>query len=253
MKKLLVIFILLFCSVFLCGCTNGTEKSSLDEIKERGYLIVGLNFNTKPFGFIENGELKGFDVDIAKNIAKNIFDDESKIEFIEITSETRLSKLLSGEIDIIVSSMTDTQERRALVDFSDTYYVTGQAILCKKDTEVSSAADLKNHNTVVVIGSTAEKTLKKLYISSNVIRALTLEEAYNAVNKDTCLIEDDALLQGFVMDHEGYQIFNKKLSEEPYAIAIRKNESQLKQEVDYTLKALDASGELEKIKRKWVK
>lgn len=253
MKKFLVIFILLFSSVFLCGCSNNNDKSSLDEIKERGYIIIGINFNTKPFAFIENGELKGFDVDIAKSIAKNIFDDDSKIEFIEITAESRISKLLNGEIDIIVSSMTDTQDRRMLVDFSDSYYITGQAVLCKKDSEVTSISDLKNHNTVVVIGSTAEKTLKKLYIGSNVKRALTLEEAYNAVNKDTCLIEDDAILQGYVMDHDGYQIFNRKLSEEPYAIAIRKNENQLKQEVNFTLKELENSGQLDKIKRKWIK
>ena len=251
MKKFLIIIILIFC-VFLCGCIK-EEKTSLDEIKERGNLVVGVKFDAKPFGYIENDNLQGFDIDIAKKIAKEIFDDESKVEFIEVNSENRISKLMSGEIDIIVATMSDTQERRLIVDFSEPYYISGQSVLCKKDTEVASVADLKNHNTVVVIGTTAEKTLRKLYIRSNVIRALNYNEAFNAVNKDTCLIADEALLQGFVADNKDYQIFNKKLSQEPYAVAIRKDEPELKQMVDYTIKNLEHSDELEKIKNKWIK
>ena len=251
MKNLLIIFILVF-SLFLCGCTNN-DKTSLDEIKERGNLIVGVKFSAKPFGYIENDELQGFDIDIAKKIAKEIFDDENKIEFIEVNSENRISKLMSGEIDMIVATMTDTQERRLIVDFSEPYYFSGQAILCKKNSEVTSAADLKNHNTVVVIGTTAEKTLKKLYIRSNVIRVLDYKKAFDAVNEDTCMIADEALLQGYVMDNDNYQIFNKKLSQEPYAVALRKDEPELKQTVNYTIKYLEQSGELDKIKDKWVK
>ena len=248
MKKLPIVFILIFC-IFLCGCVK-KPQTSLDEIKERGNLIVGVKFDAKPFGYVENGELQGIDIDIAREIAKNIFDDESKVEFIEVTSENRISKLMSGEIDIIIATMTDTPERRLIVDFSDPYYISGQAILCKKDSDVTSVADLKNHNTIVVIGTTAEKTLRKFYIRSNVIRALNYEEAFAAVNKDSCLIADEALLQGFVIDNQGYQIFNKKLSQEPYAVAVRKDEPELKHEVDYTIKYLETSEKLDKIRKK---
>ena len=251
MKKLSVILILIFC-VFLCGCVK-KPQTSLDEIKERGNLTVGVKFSAKPFGYIENGELQGFDIDIAKKIAGEIFDDENKVEFIEVNSEDRISKLMSGEIDMIIATMTDTPERRLIVDFSEPYYFSGQAVLCKKNSEVTSAADLKNHNTVVVTGTTAEKTLQKLYIRSNVIRVFDYKKAFEAINDDTCLIADEALLQGFVMDNEGYQIFNKKLSQEPYAVALRKDEPELKQAVDYTIKYLEESGELDKIKDKWVK
>ena len=253
MKKFSSILILIF-SLFLCGCTKNTPKSSLDEIKERGYLIVGTNFNAKPFGFIENGKLQGFDIDLARKIAKNIFDDENKIEFIETTSENRLSKLLSGEVDMIIATMTDTQERRAIVSFSPSYYLSGQAVLCTENSNVKSVADLKNHNVVIVIGSSAEKTYKKLFIGNNkIIRALTLKEGFSAVNNDTCMIDDDSVLRGFIMDNKGYKIFNKKLSEEPYAIAVRKNEDMLKEEVDYSIQSLKDSGELDKIKNKWIK
>ena len=129
----------------------------------------------------------------------------------------------------------------------------GRLYYVKKNSEVSSVADLKNHNTVVVMGTTAEKTLKKYFIKSNVIRAVTYTEAFNAVNNDTCMISDEAILRGFVMDNPNYIIYNKKLTEEPYAVAIRKDEEQLLQNIDFTIKALEKSGKLEKIKNKWIK
>lgn len=250
MKKLLIILILGFV-VLLCGCTK-EQKSSLDEIKERGYLIVGVKYDAKPFGFVENGEIKGYDIDIAKNIAKNIFDDENKIEFIEVNSENRISKLMNGEIDMIIATMTDTQDRRVIVDFSESYYVSGQAVLCKKPSDVSSVADLKNHNVVVVIGTTAEKTLRKFYTKSNVIRALDYKEAFDTIDENTCLISDDVLLKGFMINNKDYQMFSKKLSEEPYAVALRKDEEELKQIVNNSIKSLKQSGEIDKIKNKWM-
>ena len=131
MKKFLVILVLISC-VFLCGCNKKSEKSTMEEIKDRGYIIVGTKFDTKPFGYIENGDLQGFDVDIARKIAKGIFDDESKVEFIEVTSENRISQLMSSDIDMIIATMTDNPDRREIVDFSYPYYVSGQAVLCKK-------------------------------------------------------------------------------------------------------------------------
>ena len=250
MKKLSVILILLF-SLFLCGCIKN-EKTSLDEIKERGYLIVGAKFDAKPFGFVENEEIKGYDIDIAKKIAKDIFDDESKIKFIEVNSENRISKLMSGEIDMIIATMTDTQDRRVVVDFSESYYVSGQAVLCKNPSKISSVADLKNHNIVVVIGTTAEKTLRKIYTRSNVIRTLDYNEAFVAIDENTCLIADDVLLKAFMIDNKDYQMFSKKLSEEPYAVALRKDEEDLKQIVNSAIKYLKQSGELDKIKNKWM-
>lgn len=258
MKKLfpiLMLYFIAFLCIFLCGCTQKKAMTPVDKIREKGVLTVGVKFDSKPFGFVENGEVKGLDIDIARKIAKNILDDENKIEFVEVTSENRISKLMNEEIDLIIATMTDTQERRYLVDFSTPYYVSGQAILCKNNSAVKSAANLSNYNTVLVKGTTAEKTFRQYYRKSNVITVSNYKEGFEKVknSKDTCLVADDAILQGFIMDNPGYQIFNKKLSQEPYAIAMRKGEEPLKNIVDYTVKSLEMSGELEQIKDKWIK
>lgn len=252
MKKLSVILILIF-SIFTFGCSKDENRTTMENITERDHLTVGVKFETKPFGYIENGELQGFDIDIARQIARSIFDDESKVEFIEVTSENRISKLVNEEIDMIIATMTDTEDRREIVDFSRPYYISGQAVMCQKGSNVTSVADLSNHNTVVVIGTTAEKTLRKMYSRSNIIRAITYNEAYRNIDKNTCMLADEAILRGFASDNKNYIIYNKRLTKEPYSVAVRKGDEELLNIVDNTINNLEHSGELDEIQNKWIK
>ena len=254
MKKIFLIIIVLF-GIILSGCTNKTQQSTIDKIKERDYLIVGVKYDVKPFGYFENGELKGLDIDIAKQIAKTILQDENKIKFVEVTSEDRITKLMSEEIDIIVATMTDTQQRREVVDFSSPYYISGQAILCKKNSNVKSAAELTNNKTVVVLGSTAEKTLRQFYRKNGKTEIVnSYRSAFDIVKNEpnACMISDEGILLGFVSDNQGYIIFNKKLTTEPYAVAMRKDDSELKDYVNQTIKQLESTGELDQITKRWV-
>lgn len=255
MKKFFLLFIVLF-GIILSGCTTKTQQSTVDKIKERDYLIVGVKYDVKPFGFFENGELKGLDIDVAKQIAKTILRDENKIKFVEVTSEDRISKLMSEEIDVIVATMTDTQQRREVVDFSSPYYISGQAILCKKNSKVKSAAELTKNKTVVVSGSTAEKTLRQYYRRNGKTEIVkSYRAAFDIVKNepDACLIADEGILLGFVNDNNGYIIFNKKLTTEPYAVAMRKDDSELKDYVNHAIKAMESSGELDELVDKWIK
>ena len=131
MKKIFLILVIICCCI-LCGCSVNTKKTTVDNIKEKDILTVGVKFDSKPFGFVQNGEIKGYDIDIAKAIAKNILDDENKIKFVEVTSDNRISKLVSEEVDLIVATMTDTQERRQIVDFSEPYFASEQVIIVRK-------------------------------------------------------------------------------------------------------------------------
>ncbi len=91
MKKFLIIIILIFC-VFLCGCIK-EEKTSLDEIKERGNLVVGVKFDAKPFGYIENGELQGFDIDIAKKLQKKFLMTKVRLSLLKLILKTGYQNL----------------------------------------------------------------------------------------------------------------------------------------------------------------
>lgn len=94
--------------------SGGTEKSSVAAAKERGKLIVGVKYDTNLFGKKDpaDGQVKGFDIDIAKAIAKKIMGDDTKIELKEVTSKTRIPMLKNGDIDAIIATMTITEERK---------------------------------------------------------------------------------------------------------------------------------------------
>ena len=255
MKKILLILLILF-SVFTCGCTKKVPKTTIEKIKARDYIIVGVKYDSKPFGYIENGEIKGFDIDVAKEITKNILDDENKIKFVQVTPENRISKLMSEEVDIIVATMTDNEQRRLIVDFSEPYYISGQTVLCRESYDTKSVGALKRGKTVVVRGTTAEKTLKKMYGKKGKIE---ISPSYNMAfdiiknEPDACLIADEGILLGFSSENDGYIVFNKKLTTEPYAVAIRKEDIKLKKYVNHTIKYLETSGKLAEMEDRWIK
>ncbi len=95
---------------------NGTDSASsqLDQIKQRGKLIVGVKYDTKLFGLKDpaTGDVEGFDVDMAHALAKSILGDESKVELKEVTSKTRIPMLNNGDVDMVIATMTITDERK---------------------------------------------------------------------------------------------------------------------------------------------
>lgn len=115
------------------------DSAAIAKIKERGKLLVGVKFDTRLFGLKDpaSGNVEGFDIDISKAIAKKILGDENAIELKEVTSKTRIPMLNNGEIDMVVATMTITEDRKKEVDFSDVYFQAGQSLLVKKGSPIT--------------------------------------------------------------------------------------------------------------------
>ena len=141
---------------------NSVNQDLLKTIKNRGYIIVGVKTDTRPFGYLENGKNVGFDVDIAKYITKDIFHDSSKIEFVQVTPSNRLYFLNVEKVDMVVATMTTSTERRRIINFSKPYFVAGQALLVRTGSPIKNLADLDNKNVGVLYGSTAEKNIRMM-------------------------------------------------------------------------------------------
>jgi putative glutamine transport system substrate-binding protein len=144
--------------------SGGTAASGakLEEIKKRGKLVAGVKFDTKLFGLKDpvTNKVEGFDIDIAKALAKKIFGDESKLELKEVTSQTRIPMLNNGDIDMIIATMTINEERKQQVDFTDVYFKAGQSLLVKKGSPIKSIADVKKGTKVLgAKGSTSVKNI----------------------------------------------------------------------------------------------
>ena len=145
--------------IVLAGCgnaksdteTSGSEsKDVLAQIKEKDKIVFGVKHDTRLFGLKNpsTGEVEGFDIDISKALAAEILGDETKVEFKEVTSKTRIPLLNNGEIDAIVATMTITEERKKEVDFTDVYFDAGQSLLVKKGSSIKSIDDLKGKTVI---------------------------------------------------------------------------------------------------------
>ena len=257
MKKLLG-FIFLFSIMFFTGCIGEPEKKapdSLTEIKTRGHFIVGVSSDTKPFGFIQNGERAGFDIDVAKNISKIILGKDKAIEYVDTKGYNSISLVASGEVDFLIAATTITPQRQLTVAFSEPYYTTGQAVLVPKNSTIKKPKDLNHKKVIVQINSTAEKTPRKFAPSVILLGYKSHKLAFDEfkIGKGDAIISDETLLKGFIMDNPSYKILSFKLSVEPYGIVMKNTDeaASLRAAVNSALQQMKADGTLDKLKAKW--
>lgn len=133
------------------------EKSKLDEVLARGKVIVGVSSESPPFGFIdEKGELAGFDIDVAKMIAKGLFgsDDPKHIEFVKQSSAARWENVNSGKVDFGIHVATVLPDRIARVAFTRGYIDSSIVVIVKADSKFKTFADLNNANVTTAVLST---------------------------------------------------------------------------------------------------
>lgn len=245
-------------SVFvLTGCSKKEEKTdTLTAIKKRGELIVGVKHDSKPFGYVDNGKLQGYDIDVAHLMAKRILGNEKLVRFVEVNASNRISKLNAGDVDMVIATMSINPKRMEVVDFSLPYYYTGQAIMIRKGTSIKTVGDLNGRRVIIVLGTTGEKNIR--YLAPEVILQgyKTYQDGFNAFldRKAQAMTTDDSILAGFVMDHPEFMILPQRYSQDGYGIAFRKEpESRaLKSEVNIAIGELRRKGYLNYLKSKWM-
>ncbi|MFP3126029.1 glutamate ABC transporter substrate-binding protein [Ectobacillus funiculus] len=262
------LFTILSCLLIaLVGCGSAKETSTkeasneaqnaLEKIKKRDKLIVGVKYDTNLFGLKNpsTGEVEGFDIDIAKALAKKILGDESKVELKEVTSKTRIPMLKNGDIDMIIATMTITEERKQEVDFSDVYFKAGQALLVKKGSNIKGIDDIKKGTTVLAVkGSTSAVNIRQKAPEATVLEFENYSEAFQALKagQGDALTTDNSILLGMQKQDPSYVIAGDIFTDEPYGIAVKKGETELLQAVNDFLKEYNASGEYDKLYEKWL-
>lgn len=168
MKKIsaLILAMVMGASV-LAGCgntkkddtaNNNAVDTSLEDIKEKGKFVVGLDATFAPMGFTdEAGEIVGFDIDLAKAAAEKM---GVEVEFQPIDWDSKSMELSSGKIDVIWNGFSISEERKKEVLFTDPYLTTGQVIIVKADSDIKTKADLAGKTLALQDGSTSEEALK---------------------------------------------------------------------------------------------
>ncbi|AWQ14142.1 MULTISPECIES: transporter substrate-binding domain-containing protein [Bacillus] len=257
--SLLAVFMLAACGgKDTSGDSKGTGKDTLASIKDRDKIIFGVKTDTRLFGLKNpsSGDIEGFDIDISKQLAKDILGDEKKAEFKEVTSKTRIPMLQNGDIDAITATMTITAERKKEVDFSDVYFEAGQSLLVKKGSSIKSIEDLgKGSKVLAVKGSTSSQNIREKAPDASVLEFENYAEAFTALKagQGDALTTDNAILYGMADENKQYQLTGETFTDEPYGIAVKKGQSGLIKEINASLKKMKADGRYEKIYKKWIK
>jgi putative glutamine transport system substrate-binding protein len=258
LKKWLWLLPLLALSLLLtsCGSNSLAAESVLQRGKETNSITWGVKNDTRLFGLmdISDGEIKGFDIDIAKEVSRRVFGQNVKINFIPVTSQTRIPLLKNGNVDAIIATMTNTPDRRKVVDFSDTYFNAGQSILVKKGSKIKSVADLKAGTKVIgVQGSNSVQNIKKVAPDARVLQLSDYAQAFTALQsgQGDALTTDNGILYGMSADNPDYVVVGKTFTKEPYAIAVNKGQRDFLDQVNLALKSMRADGVYKQIEDKW--
>jgi ABC-type amino acid transport substrate-binding protein len=214
-------------------------------------LIVGTDPNYKPMEYMENGTMVGYDIDLANFLAQEL---KTQVEFKNIAFDDLFGALEKEEIDLIISGVTITDERKQKYDFSKEYLNAGQVIITKKDnTSIQSTADLKGKKISVQKGTTNETEALKYTDDVNVVRFEDFEQATKALvdNKADAVFTDLPNAKGIIVANPTLKIASDPFINQYYGIVLRKNDPRLN-EVNAALESLRVKGILTDLKQKWL-
>lgn len=257
MKKFFVLII--FFMVILSGCVKKADNMpTLDKIKERQKLIVGVKYDSRPFGFLgENNLVEGYDIDVARALAKYILGNPNAVEFKQVTSSNRIFMLTSDAVDMVIATMTINPKRLEVVDFSQPYYMAGQAIMIPQGSSIRTIKDLNDKKVIIVLGSTAEQNIRMLAPSATIQGFRTYNDAFSALKagRGNAFTTDDSILYGLLATDKSFKILPERYTKEPYGIALKKGEQSesLRLTINDALEYMEKSGEMRQIRQKWVK
>ena len=252
-KKILAVF---FSAVILvgilagCGSKATTEtkkdqvaaKSSIEEIKQRGKIKIGVFSDKPPFGFVDaNGKNQGFDVFIAKRFAKDLLGDESKVEFVLVEAASRVEFLQANKVDLILANFTVTDERKQKVDFANPYMKVALGVVSPSGAPITSVDQLKGKKLIVNKGTTAETFFTKNYPDIELLKYDQNTEAFEALKdkRGVALAHDNTLLFAWARENTGYTVGVASLgSLDTIAPAVKKGDKELLTWVNTELETL---------------
>ncbi len=239
------------------GAAAGGGNGALAAIKQRGKLVAGVKYDVPLFGFLNpaTNKVEGFDVDLAKLVAKKIFGDENAIEFKEAISSNRIPYLEQGVVDVVFSTMTANAERAQQIDFSDVYYVAGQSLLVPTNSDITGVDKLSGKTVGTVKGSTSEKNIRDKAPDAKVELFNTYSEAVQAMqsNRVDAVTTDDIILYGFAKQNpDKFKVVGGQFTQEPYAAGIKKGNSDLLAQVNAAIEEAKQDGTWAALYKKWI-
>jgi polar amino acid transport system substrate-binding protein len=226
----------------------------LDDIKQRGTLIVGVKADYKPFGFREpSGAIIGLEPDLAADVAKKL---GVKLELVPVVSANRMEFLNQGKIDLMIATMSDKPERRKVVQVIEPlYYSDAVNVLLRKDAAVKSWDDLKGKKLCGTTGAFYNKDVTQKY-GPEIASFDGSEKPLLALKNGDCIgyLYDQTFVVGKLTEEDwkgGFHMVLPGIMETPWAVAVKLGETNLQKFMEDIHKDWMKSGRIVELEKKW--
>ena len=230
------------------ACTMSLAACDADE---SGKIRIGIKFDQPGLGFKKSGTYVGFDVDVAKYVAKKLGYSEDEIVWKEAPSKQREAMLQNGDVEMILATYSITDERKNAVSFAGPYFVAGQDLLVRKDDHsINGPEDLNGKRLCSVTGSTSAATVKEKFASE-----VQLMEQPGYAECATALFSgivdavttDDIILAGLASASRGkLRVVGKPFTQEYYGVGIKKGDTALAKKINAAITEMIKDGSWER-------
>lgn len=252
-------------SLLLGLAVPAQAAGTLDKIKESKTLSLGYRLTSVPFSYAGGDQQPwGYSIDlctsVAAAIARELHIAELQLRWVPVTPETRIAKVVSGEVDLECGSTTSSLSRMEEVDFSLAIFVDGASYLSPWAAGIKSLKDLAGKKIAVAVGTTTEQTLaealRKNRVAAEMVKVGDHQQGIDAMveGRVDAYASDRALLIGLALDsgkQDAWALGNEVFSYEPYALMMRRNDADFRLVVNRELARLSRSGEMPTIYERW--
>lgn len=227
--------------------------STVQRIVDSGRVRIGMLFNAPPFGELNiRGEQLGFDADLARALAEAW---GVELDLIQVTRQTAGEMLDRGEVDMLIASFVHARDLDDEYEFSQTYHLGSISIMVRADDGAAAPGDMANRKLGVVMGTPGETALNGWLARTNlpvtVERYLTIDRLYGALRAgevDGMVASQHRLVRAGVREPEATRLLEEPLELEPYAVAMPRQDVNLRNLVNKTLQYLQREGRLETLR-----
>jgi glutamate transport system substrate-binding protein len=229
------------------GSGSDAKASGIIGKAAGGKLVFGVKADQPGLGLQTGGTYTGFDVEIAKIIAKGLGVPESGIEYKTTVSSNREPFIQQGQVDMVVATYTINDERKKVVNFGGPYYVAGQDLLVPTASTITGPESLAGKKVCSVSGSTPAKRIQTEYKDAKLQQFDAYSKCVTALagGQVDAVTTDDIILAGYASQDQyagKFKVVGKKFSEEPYGIGLKKDDTAGCNKINDILKAAAADG-----------
>ncbi len=243
MRKFFTIIIIICILMSIVGC--GKKTKQISDYKKKGKIIMGTNAQFPPFEYYKDENIVGFDIEIATKIAEKL---EIELAVEDMNFDSLPSALEKEKIDFVLAGMTITNERKEKLNFSNSYYKSGQTIITMSNNEeINNKESLIGKKIGIQVGTTGEEEARKVdkatIFEYNTPLAAIMDLKSGNID---AVIYDLEPAKNFVSQNPDIKIVNNLLTEEEYAIAVRKEDVELLEFINEVIEEVKNDKELEK-------